>query len=41
MIPKRKIAVVTDPRIPVSAAGEKLLDMIMADLKPAASLHNN
>lgn len=33
MIPRRKIAVVTDPRIPVSAAGGKLLDMIMADLK--------
>ena len=32
MIPRRKFAVVTDPRIPVSSAGSRLLDMIMADM---------
>ena len=32
MIPRRKFAVVTDPRIPVSSAGGRLLEMIMADL---------
>ena len=32
MIPRRKFAVVTDPLIPVSSAGGRLLEMIMADL---------